>query len=234
MTIQKNPNLNFSQLPLGEEFELAEDDGRIDAAERAAREEAAKAALVQLYKGDVEGWRGDAAEKSVPPDGEAPVWMEDLLYLLDHGWPWRQAVYIAWAAGPRNGRWPETQEQLATEVLGLTSDRVISTWRKKNPAIEAMISSLQSASLLSHKGDVLAALKASAANPDYKHHPDRKMALEMMGLYTPVSQLRALIAKGELRMGDDVSEMSDEELLKYMELERIELDGAGATANGDD
>lgn len=212
MSIQKT-NLNFGQLSLGTGFELEEDDGAMSQAQRNAREEAARGALVQLHKGDLEGWRAGDAGKIIPPEGKAPKWMEPLLYLLGHGWPWRQAVYIAWAASPRTDRWPETQELLATQVLGLTSDRVIAEWRRKNASIEMMIASLQSAMLMSHTGDVFEALKISAATADYKHHPDRKLFLEMTGHYTPVSQIRALIASGQLRSKNDVSELSDEELL---------------------
>lgn len=213
----QSPNLNFEQLKLGDGFELRDEGTALSKEERDARENAARAALIALYKGDVNGWKGENPNKQVPEGSKAPAWMEDLLYLLDHGWPWRQAVYIAWAASPRIGRWPETQEQLATQVLGLSSDRVIAEWRRKNPAIETMISSLLSASMMSHRGDVIAALKESAANPDYKNHPDRKLYAEMTGLYTPVAQVRALIASGKLRMKNDASELSDEELLALIE-----------------
>src|SRR3989304_9055123 len=138
MTIQK-ANLNFGQLSLGEKFELQEDDGALSEDQRNAREEAARGALVQLYKQDLEGWRGGDPNKIIPPEGKAPKWMEPLLYLLDHNWPWRQAVYIAWAASPRVERWPATQELLATQVLGLTSDRVIAEWRRKKPATQTPI-----------------------------------------------------------------------------------------------
>ncbi len=228
MTLQK-VNLNFNQLSLGSGFERLEDDDRaLSQADRHQREEAARGALVQLYKENLDGWRNGDAGKSIPPGGHAPKWMESLLYLIDHGWPWRQAVFIAWSASPRTERWPETQELLATEVLGLTSDRVIAEWRRRNPAIETMVASLRSAMLMDHAGDALEALKKSAANPDYKNHPDRKLYFEMTGLYTPVSQVRALIATGKLRTKNDVRELSDEELLAMVT--QGELHGAAAEA----
>ena len=223
MTIQK-ANLNFGQLNLGEKFlELQEDDGALSEAERRGREAAAQGALVQLYKQNLDGWRDGDPNKIIPPDGKPPKWMEPLLYLLDHNWPWRQAVYIAWAASPRAERWPKTQELLATQVLGLTSDRVIAEWRRKNPAIETTIASLHSATLLNYAGDFIDALITSMSNPDYKHHPDRKLYGEMTGLYTPVSQIRALIATGQLRTRNDVREMSNEQLLELIEKGEFEL-----------
>src|SRR5690349_10609759 len=39
----------------------------------------------------------------------APRWMELYKRLVDGGWKWRVAVYIAWAAQPKKYRWPETQ-----------------------------------------------------------------------------------------------------------------------------
>lgn len=41
-----------------------------------------------------------------------PQWWGLFQELRDGGWPWRVAVYIAWAAQPRRNRWPVTQEEL--------------------------------------------------------------------------------------------------------------------------
>ncbi len=64
----------------------------------------------------------------------APAWLHDYFMLKDKGWPFRQAAYIAWASTPSDARNPKTQQELAA-MLGLRSDRAISTWRKNNPAI---------------------------------------------------------------------------------------------------
>lgn len=141
-------------------------------------------------------------------EGEVPIWMEEYLQLREEGWPWRVAAYIAWAASPRKNRWPKTQQQLATEVLGLTSDRVIGTWRSKNPAVDERIALLQAAPLLQHRRDIYDALIASASDPSYRSHQDRKLALEMLGDY--VSRSRLDVHKpGE---PEDLSELSDAEL----------------------
>lgn len=140
-------------------------------------------------------------------ESEHPGWFETYENLLAAKWPWRVACYIAWAASPKIGRWPETQAKLASEVLGLGSDRAITTWRKRNPAIDDVIGMLQAAPLMEHRADVLMALARSASNPDHKNNPDRKVFLEMTGDYQPRTKL-------DVRSQDvkDLSELSDEEL----------------------
>lgn len=144
-------------------------------------------------------------------ENEYPLvtWREDYEEIARHGWPWRVAAYIAWASSPRKYRWPKNQDELAREVLGLTSDRVITTWRKKNEAIDEMISLLQSAPLLKHRRDIYEALAESASRADHRSNPDRKLALEVLGDYIPH-------AKIDLRRDkvDDLSELSEEELEK--------------------
>lgn len=104
-------------------------------------------------------------------------------------WPdWRKAAYIAWASSPVKGRKPETQQELAVAVLGLESDRMIRTWRKRSKAIDDMIAALQAGPLMRHRRDVFDALVASASDPDAKSHQDRKLFLEMTGDYRPKGQ----------------------------------------------
>jgi hypothetical protein len=114
-----------------------------------------------------------------------PGWYDQYIELRRLGWSWRVAAYIAWAALPKRSRWPRTQHELATEVLGLTSARQIGTWREKNPVIGEAIALLQAAPLYEHRADVLEALVDSASNPDYKHHGDRELYLRMIGDYVP-------------------------------------------------
>jgi hypothetical protein len=139
---------------------------------------------------------------------ETPAWFDQYQALMTAGWPWRVACYIAWAGSPRIGRWPKTQEDLATQVLGLTSARRIATWRQRNPAIDEMIAIVQAAPLMEHRADVLRALAISAADPDYRHHQDRKLFLEIDGTYTPKVELKK---SGEV---EDLSQLSEEELAR--------------------
>lgn len=135
------------------------------------------------------------------------AWHPDYWRLRNQGWPWRVAAYIAWAASPKQERWPKTQDELATQMLGLTSDRIIATWRKRNPAIDEVIALLQVAPLFEHRSDIFDALIKSATNSDYKNHPDRKLALEMLGDYVP----RAKVDLNE-KPNNDLGSMSDAEL----------------------
>jgi len=137
-----------------------------------------------------------------------PEWWDDYLKLRESGWPWRVATYIAWASSPKTLRKPKTLEELATTVLGLTSPRVIYTWRRKHPTIDTVVMMMQAAPLWEHRRDVLEALIEMAKKPDYKSHNDRKLFLEMIGDYTP----KNLVGLGKAVSGDDLSEMSEEEL----------------------
>jgi hypothetical protein len=138
-------------------------------------------------------------------------WRAEYLELRNGGWPWRQAAYIAWAASPKGKRNPKTQDDLAQKVLGLTSDRAISTWRKRNPMIDEMVAMLQSAPLFEYRAEIYRALVANAIQPDYKTHNDRKLALEMLGDYIPASKLTAELLKS--LKGGSLDDLSDEELV---------------------
>lgn len=148
-----------------------------------------------------------------PQGGAEAAWMDQYSTLLEAGWPWRVACYIAWASSPRIGRWPETQDELAKQVLGLTSDRVIATWRKKNRAIDEVITILQAAPLMAHRADVFTALAKSASDPDHRSNPDRKLFLELTNDYIPRSKV-------DLRRDDveDLSQLSEEELERLARL----------------
>ena len=142
--------------------------------------------------------------------GEA-AWVEDYKTLVGDGWPWRVAAWIAWSASPRQvgdkERWPGTQMELARNVLGLRSDRVIRKWRAKNPAIDQAVALLQMQPLLNHRRAIIDALVTSASTPDYKNHNDRKLALEMTGDYLPRTE-----TKLSLKANDDLSQLTDAEL----------------------
>jgi hypothetical protein len=158
--------------------------------------------------------KADGWEKSFEMNfASAYVWRG--LNLLGQGWDWRKAAYIAWAATPKDKRWPENQDELAREVLGLTSDRVVAKWKSNNPAIEQAVAALQTYELFSYRGEVLSALKQSAATPDYKHHQDRKLFLEMIGDYIPQAQLRQLLMSGKMRLNKAPEDYSEEELQRF-------------------
>jgi hypothetical protein len=66
---------------------------------------------------------------------------------------------------------------------------VLAKWREKHPEMAEELARMQAAPLLRHRRDVFEALAASASDPDPKSHPDRKLALEMMGDYRPKQEL---------------------------------------------
>lgn len=185
-------------MPLGLEIEEIDPDERsfVSPEEAALRSETARKAL------ELRGIENE------------PAWMEMYRKLREAGWPWRVACYIAWASSPKSGRWPKTQEELATQALGLTSDRQIGTWRSKNPAINETITLLQAAPLFEHRSDIYAALINSASRPDYKSHQDRKLALELLGDYIP----RLRVDQRDVSNLKDMDELPDEELEKIARL----------------
>ncbi len=207
-----------------EEYELADGEGKPISPEEAQwRSDQARRALEARINTKHPDYAADkrrsaqdemGEEEPRPAAGEeAGVgWFDEYSRLVEGGWKWRVAAYIAWAASPRVGRWPSTQEKLATEVLGLTSDRQIIKWRKDNPRIMDLISDLQVAPMLSHRADVIGALVKSAMTPDYKNHQDRELFLIMTGDYIPISRLVAHLRN---KMPDGADGMNDEELLKY-------------------
>lgn len=128
--------------------------------------------------------RSDAAKRALEGlygKAGAPRWLDDYVELCGGGWPWRVAAYIAWASTPKMAREPRSQEDLARVHMGLSSDRVISTWRAKNPMIDQMVHKLQGSPLWKHRSEIITAMVAVAVKPDAKSHQDRKMALKMMG-----------------------------------------------------
>ena len=197
----------FDDLQLKFDLDVEEIDQETLSSHPPSPAEAERISMAAKYalEASAEEWEG-------AQDGEGCFgWFEDYEYLLEKGWPWRIAVYIAWATMPKNIRQPDTQNGLATEILGLTSSRVILEWRKKYPEIDAVVAMMQSRPLWEHRKGFFEALVKSGTNPDYKHHPDRKLALEMLNDYTPKSQL----GLGKAAKDGNVEAMSEEELRKW-------------------
>lgn len=190
-------NSEYAQIALDLELPEVESDG-VSIEEARLRSESARSAL-NLLKGTQ----------------EQPTWFERFELLMDGGWPWRQAVYIAWASMPKNGRKPDTQEQLAKHYLNLNSDRAISTWRKKNAAIDTMIALLQSSELWDYRADAFKGLIDGMKNAgsDYKFFNHLKLFLEMSGDYIPLTQLAAVLK----RKPDGSPADTDEETLRLLE-----------------
>jgi len=153
-----------------------------------------------------------------------PRWMDLFKRLMESGWKWRVAVYIAWASQPKKYRWPDTQEELAKKCLGLNSDRAIATWRKKNPVIDETISMLQGSIIFDALPDALNAMVEVATESNYKGHADRKLMFEMGGIYTPSSKISAEIARKLSKGNMDANDLSDDELREIASSANRELE----------
>jgi len=161
--------------------------------------------------------KSDAARRIFEASEKAEPWLDDYFKLRSEGWSWRQACYMVWAALPAASRWPKTQQELATEVLGLTSDRAIRNWRAKNPAMETRIAQLAAGALGKARAEIYAALIQAASNPNPRAHADRKLALEMMGDYVPKQRL-------DLGMlPDDLSDVSTEDLMALAQVPDVDV-----------
>jgi len=155
--------------------------------------------------------RSEAARQAL--EGNSGLeWMDEYAKLRDGGWPWRVAAYIAWASSP-HPRTPKTQDELAQFHLGLTSDRQISNWRKKNPAIDEMVVVLQASPLWESRAKDFEVLNEGAekAGKDYKFFKHLELKMLMRQDYVPASKLAALLTKGTLNRSD-LDEMSDADL----------------------
>ena len=185
---------NLSQLALDLDLEEVDGDIAISPEEAVRRSETARLALKErlikyqttLEKARVEFdvLRADLGGSRVDVKNVIG-WADEYYRLQDYGWPWRVAAYIAWASSPKAGRYPRTQEELSTTILGLTSDRQISTWRRKNPAIDETIGLMQAAPLMDHRRDAFEALAESAADPSFHNAQDRKTFFVMTTDYVP-------------------------------------------------
>lgn len=120
---------------------------------------------------------------------EKPAWWLDYLKIraeFPHFKNWRIWVYIAWASMPQPE--PETEADLAREVLGCT-DRSIRNWKQRDwgeePTLDEAITWAQAGPLLQARPGIFKALAEVAVMADPKAHQDRKLALEMLGDYTP-------------------------------------------------
>ncbi len=137
--------------------------------------------------------------------GEKPAWYEEYERLIYGNWPFRVAMYIAWAASPRESRYPIDLSGLAS-LMGLKSTRAIHVWRARNPEIDRQVTALQAAPLFKHRADAIAALVDSASDPDYRHAPDRRTFFTMTGDLDENVNFKMAGAK------NDLSQMTDSEL----------------------
>lgn len=136
-------------------------------------------------------------------------WIGDYLALLQEGWYWRDAIYIAWKGLPKTHRKPENIEELA-KLMGI-SPSTIKSRLAKNSAIRVRAAKQVAARAYDVVDDVWDALIASASDPNYKSHPDRKLFMEMTGQYTPKQAIGLGLQEDD---EEDLSKLSKEELAR--------------------
>ncbi len=137
-------------------------------------------------------------------------WSRDYLDLVEAGWKWEKAAYIAWASAPKKLRKPEFLYQFA-ELIG-ANRKTIYRW-KEDFAMNMIIRERILSPLLDHRRDVIDALVESATNPDARNYSDRKMFLEITEIYVPGKVLLDQV-RGE---GPGfIENKSDEELEKII------------------
>ncbi len=181
--------------------------------------------------------------KKIDEGEEIPSWAEDYQRMLSANIRPRLAAYIAWATMPKKYRFPETQEEFAREVLGLSSDRAISTWRKKFPEIDMMISELQAEKMLEYRPGAFRALGEVASDPSYRANPDRRLFFEMTRDYTPRAKVetsegtgvgRKLLNKLKGKSTADLIEMLGEDGLELIQEMEDDLDAQEQQSAGDE
>jgi hypothetical protein len=121
-------------------------------------------------------------EHNAPEQDKCRALYGAYLDLSAAGWPWRQAMYIAWARMSARGRWPETLDELAN-LMGLRSPRTVRTWRHKNPEIDRQVREFVVRGVADRSAEVLEAAFASATGEGYRGFNDRRMLLEIGGVY---------------------------------------------------
>ncbi|MBK8990145.1 MAG: hypothetical protein IPM39_29460 [Chloroflexi bacterium] len=142
--------------------------------------------------------------------GDFP-WSDTYLALLEEGWEWRKAAYIAWASLPATSRRPPSLGQFA-DVIGLATTKQIRAWRLKNKAIDLAVQRLSLSNLLDDAPAVIQALIDSASDANYKAAPDRKLFFEMTGMYVPRSRLG--LALDTTEDDADMSSLSRDDLAR--------------------
>jgi hypothetical protein len=152
-------------------------------------------------------------------EGDDYPWQGDYLALLNEGWYWRDACYIAWKGTPKPYRQPDNLDGLAA-LMGF-SRRTLTARLAKNPTIRVRAAKQVAARAFDVVDEVWDALIESASDPNYKSHPDRKLFMEMTGQYTP---------KQAIGLGLETDDEEDLSKLTKEELARL----AGMGGNGDE
>lgn len=109
-------------------------------------------------------------------------------------WDWRKNAFIAWSCVPKSRRWPKTINKFA-EMVNIRNTSSIRKWRAKDPEIDERISLLPKMLLRKHVVDVFDAMVQVASDPIPQATAERKLFLEIAGVYNPkgILDVRGLV-----------------------------------------
>lgn len=111
-----------------------------------------------------------------------PKWWPIVEDLIVAGLSWRKAVYVAWRICPKSMRQPKTIEELAVNILGLSSARTVRKWHQTDPKIEEYIGTWRMKPVMEHLSDTLDAMFAVAARHTPEGNRDRRLHAEIAGI----------------------------------------------------
>lgn len=135
--------------------------------------------------------------------------------LVEQGWHWKKAAFMAWRAAPRDSRQPARQDDLA-RMLGYQGDKIFRVWLNKPEQGPLMLRIIEQSPKLifqSHLADVDWVTIQQAKNPESgtsQRELFYKRYRELVG-ETPAAGGQA---------GDELDGLSDDELGR--ELARLE------------
>lgn len=101
---------------------------------------------------------------------------------------WRKAAYAVWLALPREMRRPRFANELA-RLLGLMDDDAFRKWRRANPGLFDRAKASCERLINDWLPDLVWASMQVALTAGAPGHQDRKMLLEMGGVYRPKAEL---------------------------------------------
>jgi hypothetical protein len=147
-------------------------------------------------------------------------------------WDWRKALFIAWSCLPNSKRSPKTLAELA-DMMGLGDTATIRHWRAKDPEIDKRIQELPAQLVTTHVADILDASLLTALNGEEKGFQDRKLLLEIAGVYK--SRQVQEVTGGDKPVRFEEETLTDEERAARISalLERARARRGGSAADDD-
>lgn len=160
---------------------------------------------------DVSRVKKSELDKFLDGIGEAPAWRDRYFLLMleqvdrekEERWDWRKCLLVAWLSLPKRLRWPENLTAFADFVGARPS--TIRKWRQNDPGLDERVATMRVELVDEHVADVLDASVDCAVHDGHHGFGDRKMLLEMAGVYKPTKKAEISGPDGEkLEAGNQV------------------------------